>query len=117
MEQEREFDGGGRRILISDINETRVEGEQPGRSGASRSPSSSMDGIDLGPPIATLRSLRALANDESGFVSNAPTAKARYHGIFHPISQGLLSIDDAQRAIHMYDDYPHQEKDVANIGI
>lgn len=68
-----------------------------------RSPVSSIDAIDLGPPIATLRSLRELAKDES-IPSLNPVSRIKHgRGPFDPISQGILSMDDAQAAIDMCD--------------
>lgn len=64
---------------------------------------SNMDKIDLGPPIATLRSLRALAKEDS--LSIAPTSNPRtskkHHDSYDPVLKGILSFEDAQRAIDM----------------
>lgn len=61
-----------------------------------------MDGIDLGAPIATLRSLGAMATDESK-TEYQPTSLAKpiFANTFDPISQGLLSVHESQRAIDM----------------
>ncbi|KAJ5776300.1 transcriptional regulator family: Fungal Specific TF [Penicillium nucicola] len=63
------------------------------------SPESSIDGIHLGPPIATLRSLRVLA--EEGTQSFTRPAQ-KHKSIYDPIYQGLISVQDVQRAIEMY---------------
>lgn len=75
----------------------------------SQSPGFSMDTLDLGPPIATLRSLGALTKDgpTSGSHvrdSSLPTSSNGVHRHFpcDPVSRGVLSIREAQRAIDMY---------------
>lgn len=75
----------------------------------SQSPEFSMDTLDLGPPIATLRSLGALTKDgpTSGSQvrdSNLRTSSnaANRYSSCDPVSRGVLSIHEAQRAINMY---------------
>ncbi|PWY83882.1 hypothetical protein BO94DRAFT_625431 [Aspergillus sclerotioniger CBS 115572] len=60
----------------------------------SHSPGFSMDGIDLGPPIATLRSLGALAKNDT-------------HSGFDPVARGIISMEDAQSAITLFFDHCH----------
>ena len=59
-----------------------------------RPAASSIDAIDLGPPIATLRSLRELAKDESTPSLNPVFGIKHARCSFDPILQGLLSMDD-----------------------
>jgi hypothetical protein len=84
------------------IAESPHQSISPSRTGASRTPGSAVDGIDLGAPIATLRSLGALATDESK-TEYEPTSLAKpiFANTFDPISQGLLSVHESQRAIDM----------------
>lgn len=63
------------------------------------SPESSIDGIHLGPPIATLRSLRVLAGER---VHDSTLRAQRYKSIYDPTYQGLLTAEDVQRAVEMY---------------
>lgn len=68
----------------------------------------SMDTLDLEPPIATLRSLGALSKDG---VSTEPPSLETEHRLkpmgvqransCDPISNGILSSEDAQKAINM----------------
>lgn len=67
-----------------------------------------MDTVDLGTPIATLRSLGALAKDgvpsgshvqDSSIRASLPSTE--HYAPFDPVARGLLSIYDAQRAINM----------------
>lgn len=62
---------------------------------------SGMDGIDLGPPIATLRSLKVLATHGDIHDTNTPTLKRKSLSSFDPVRQGLLTVKDAQKAIDM----------------
>ncbi|RDW62413.1 hypothetical protein BP6252_11846 [Coleophoma cylindrospora] len=81
----------------------------------SQSPGFSMDSIDLGPPIATLRSLGALSKE------SAPPSDSHLNGLhnraslnnnsrsmsYDPISRGILSSRDAQKAINIFFDHCH----------
>lgn len=61
----------------------------------------SMDTLDLGPPIATLRSLGDLSTNKA--VLDTQESPATSHSIYStidPISRGVLSVDDAQAAIN-----------------
>lgn len=68
-----------------------------------------MDALDLGPPIATLRTLGALSKDSTSAVHNqdstTPTSTrsaVTCFGSDDPVLQGVLSMRDAQKAINMY---------------
>ena len=63
---------------------------------------SGMDGIDLGPPIATLRSLKVLATHGDLHDQHKPAPKRNRLFSFDPVRQGLLGVKDAQKAIDMY---------------
>lgn len=53
----------------------------------------------MGPPIATLRSLRVLAEERV----HASTLRAqRYKSIYDPTYQGLLTVEEVERAVEMY---------------
>ncbi|RAK98738.1 Zn(II)2Cys6 transcription factor [Aspergillus ibericus CBS 121593] len=67
---------------------------QPLVATPSHSPGFSMDGIDLGPPIATLRSLGALAMNDS-------------QAGFDPVARGVISVEDAQSAITLFFNHCH----------
>jgi hypothetical protein len=76
----------------------------PYQSSMSNSPSFTLDGIDLGPPIATLRSLGALAKDESTSNPKPLTARksqASHQSIYDPVAEKILSISEAGQAITM----------------
>jgi hypothetical protein len=81
----------------------------PSQTGASGSPESSLNGIDLGPPIATLRSLRALAEEDTVYDGANSKTQTNCRDEFDPTLQGLLSSDDVQRAIDMYDFHQYLE--------
>lgn len=74
----------------------------------SQTPAFCMDTLDLGPPISTLRSLGALSPDAtySDFKDIANCARSnsnvteRSHS-YDPIQRGVLSANDAQRAVGM----------------
>ena len=72
----------------------------------SRSTGFSMESLDLGPPIATLRSLGALSKKGTSPGSHidpeSRTIRAKNHPSYDPVSRGILSMDDAERAIRMY---------------
>ncbi|KAJ5987442.1 hypothetical protein N7451_011807 [Penicillium sp. IBT 35674x] len=68
---------------------------------------SGMDGIDLGPPIATLRSLKVLATHGDIHDPNTPTPKRKRLSSFDPVRQGLLTVNDAQKAIDIFFDHCH----------
>jgi hypothetical protein len=75
----------------------------------SQSPGFSMDTLDLGPPIATLRSLGALTKvgPTSGSQVRDSSLRTSSNGANRysscdPVSRGVLSIHEAQRAINMY---------------
>ncbi|OJJ46431.1 hypothetical protein ASPZODRAFT_1961848 [Penicilliopsis zonata CBS 506.65] len=53
-----------------------------------------MDGIDLGPPMATLRSLGAVTKDDSATG-------------FDPVSRGILQLDEAEKGVHRFFTYCH----------
>ncbi|KAH8698691.1 hypothetical protein BGW36DRAFT_149806 [Talaromyces proteolyticus] len=92
-------------------------GVSPGQTIVSHSPGFSMDGIDLGPPIATLRSLGALSKDEPNSNSNLQTARTKqapYNSIYDPVSRGVLTIHEAQRAISIFFDNCHLMAPVLN---
>lgn len=61
-----------------------------------------MDGIDLGPPIATLRSLKALASHGDTHDPNTPAPRGNRLFSFNPVRLGLLTVRDAQKTIDMY---------------
>ncbi|KAJ6155520.1 hypothetical protein N7470_006086 [Penicillium chermesinum] len=67
---------------------------------------SHMDGIDLGPPIATLRSLGALAKDGpmAYTSSNKPPRKGR--DLFNPVIRGILNPEDAQFFTYCHNSAP-----------
>jgi hypothetical protein len=75
----------------------------PSKSGMYHSPESSINGIHLGPPIATLRSLRVLA--EEPVHESTPTVQKR-KSIYDPTYNGLLSVEDVGQAIEMYVNHP-----------
>jgi hypothetical protein len=81
------------------VQPERQQGFSPSQSDIYHSPESSIDGIHLGPPIATLRSLRVLAEEQ---VHDSTSRALKYNSIYNPIHQGLLSVEDVQRAIEMY---------------
>ena len=58
--------------------------------------------IDTGPPIATLRSIRAFAKDEITQNINSTAVARRRYNTFDPVTQGLLTAHDIQRTIDMY---------------
>lgn len=67
---------------------------------------SGMDGIDLGPPIATLRSLKALTKYGDMLDSHIPTPERNGLCTFDPIQRGIMTVKDAQQAIDMYHTHP-----------
>ena len=74
----------------------------------SQSPGFSMDGLDLEAPIATLRSLAALSKDTAPSASQfldsndgTSTNSGAHYSKYDPISRGILTVYDAQRAIQM----------------
>ncbi|KAJ5081018.1 hypothetical protein N7456_013728 [Penicillium angulare] len=90
----------------------------PSQTVASRTPGSAVDGIDLGAPIATLRSLGALATDESKTeYEPASLAKPIFANPFDPISQGLLSVQESQRAIDIFFQHCHSSAPVLDEDI
>lgn len=69
----------------------------------------SMDTLDLGPPIATLRSLGALSKGGPSTESfrdrpilQAPTDRGGSYRFCDPVSRGVLSDIEADRALNMY---------------
>ncbi|KAJ5296224.1 uncharacterized protein N7443_007117 [Penicillium atrosanguineum] len=66
-----------------------------------------MDGIDLGAPIATLRSLGALATDNFRYKSGHSAKWSKSPITFDLISQCLLSDRDSQRAIDIFFKHCH----------
>lgn len=61
----------------------------------------SMDTLDLGPPIATLRSLGDLYTNKAVLTTQESPAKSySIHSTIDPISRGVLSVDDAQKAFN-----------------
>ncbi|PYI03542.1 hypothetical protein BO78DRAFT_193882 [Aspergillus sclerotiicarbonarius CBS 121057] len=60
----------------------------------SHSPGFSMDGIDLGPPIATLRSLGALVKNDSRAGCD-------------PVARGVISLEDAHSAMILFFNHCH----------
>ncbi|PVH83619.1 hypothetical protein DL98DRAFT_652429 [Cadophora sp. DSE1049] len=70
---------------------------------ATQSQNFSMDDIDLGPPIATLRSLGALSNDGgSPESSRIVTQDIERSNSWDPVSRGVLSDRDARKAVNIY---------------
>lgn len=74
-----------------------------------QSPGFSMDTLDLGPPIATLRSLGALTKGGPTLGSQVRDSNLRTssnvanrYPSCDPVSRGVLSIHEAQRVINMY---------------
>ena len=68
-----------------------------------------MDKLDLGPPIATLRSLGALSKGGPStecFLDRpnlqAPTDRVDSYHFCDPVSRGVLSDIEAERALAMY---------------
>ncbi|KAL2824975.1 hypothetical protein BJY01DRAFT_163402 [Aspergillus pseudoustus] len=53
-----------------------------------------IDDIDIGPPIATLRSLGALAKED-------------LHSGYDPVASGIITLEEAQNAINLYFDHCH----------
>ncbi|KZF19673.1 hypothetical protein L228DRAFT_285614 [Xylona heveae TC161] len=88
---------------------------------ASHTSTFSMDGIGLGPPIATLRSLGALSKDEGRLSSHSPELKSKgtpnvlnRYTACDPVARGVLSVHDAQRAIHIFFEHCHPLAPVLN---
>ncbi|KAJ6069864.1 transcriptional regulator family: Fungal Specific TF [Penicillium canescens] len=77
------------------VQPERQQAFSPSQSDIYHSPESSIDGIHLGPPIATLRSLRVLAEEQ---VHDSTPRALKYKSIYNPIHQGLLSVENVQRA-------------------
>lgn len=76
----------------------------PYHSSLSDSPTFTLDGIDLGPPIATLRSLGALTKEESASNSKplaASKSQPPRESIYDPVANKIMSIDEAAQAIGM----------------
>ena len=62
----------------------------------------SIDRISLGTPFATLRSLGALARDESDSKPQAKrTSRSSHRSAYDPVSRGILSLNDARKAVEM----------------
>lgn len=63
----------------------------------------SIDRISLGTPFATLRSLGALARDESDSKPQTKrTSRSSYHSFYDPVSRGILSLNDAAKTVKMW---------------
>lgn len=89
-----------------DVQPEREEALSRSQSDIYDSSESSIDGIHLGPPIATLRSLRVLAGER---VHESTLRAQRYKSIYDPIYQGLLTTEDVQRAVEMYSTTPFRK--------
>jgi hypothetical protein len=75
-------------------------------SPVSHTPGFNMDSLDIGAPIATLRSMQALSPDHSKSPADSHIFSIKNRGtansLYDPVSQGVLSVQDSQRAINMY---------------
>ncbi|KAJ5991208.1 transcriptional regulator family: Fungal Specific TF [Penicillium canescens] len=86
------------------VQPERQQAFSPSQSDIYHSPESSIDGIHLGPPIATLRSLRVLAEEQ---VHDSTPRALKYKSIYNPIHQGLLSVENVQRATEIFFQHCH----------
>ncbi|KAL3455150.1 hypothetical protein BJX64DRAFT_298043 [Aspergillus heterothallicus] len=86
---------------IADLERQMRQGQAPAKTPldniiatTSHSPSFAIDDIDIGPPIATLRSLGALAKEDlrSGY---------------DPIASGVITLEEAQSAVNIFFDHCH----------
>lgn len=69
---------------------------------------SNIDAVDLGPPISTLRSLgamhgyqRAFELENSALNTTRSYEQAAQYGPYDPISNGILTMNEASRAIYV----------------
>ncbi|KAJ5634707.1 hypothetical protein N7528_002549 [Penicillium herquei] len=73
---------------------------------------SGVDAIELDPPIATLRSIRELAKYETTHESEV--ARPSRISPFDPVRQGILTAQDAQKAINIFFDNCHPSAPLLN---
>ncbi|KAI2684543.1 transcriptional regulator family: Fungal Specific TF [Penicillium roqueforti] len=97
-----------------DIQPEHQEALPKSQSNIYDSPESEIDGIHLGPPIATLRSLRVLAEER---VDESTLRAQRYKNMYDPIYQGLLTAEEVRRAVEIFFDHCHHSAPVLDEGI